>query len=178
MRYGGGPAWLPERVDFQGEPRPELLETQWLSGVDVRFNQRSLTIHLPPLLLSQPIFNVPNVPLQRARYSRQPSDFFDSLLETIRYQMLAGSPHITDTAKFLGLSSRTLQRRLADQNLAFSKLLEHVRVDTAKTWLCETDQPIGEIANALGYRHGTHFSRAFYRVCGSSPSQYRRLSAN
>ena len=174
IRFAAGADWLPARLDFQGEARPQLLESPYLAGVEVRFGTPGLKIYIPPLLLSRPMFDVPDVPLQRTRFAEQPLEFFDTLLEVVRYHVLAHQSEIGRVASGLGMSQRTLQRRLADHGMSFTRLLERVRGETAQEWLNSTDRSIADIADALDYRHGTHFSRAFRRVCGISPREYRK----
>ena len=176
IRFAAGSDWLPTRLDLQSDAHPQLRESPYLSGVDVRFGERGLRILIPPLLLSQPIFDVPEVPLQRSRFAEQPLDFFDTLLEVVRYQVLAHRCQVEHTASVLGVSTRTLQRRLREHEVTYSKLLDRVRVETAQEWLKNPDRTIREIAEALDYRHSTHFSRAFRRVCGLSPREYRKYA--
>ena len=174
IRFAAGADWLPAGLDFQGRTHPLLLESPYLAEVDVRFETPGLKIFIPPLLLSRPMFDVPEVPIQRSRFAEQPLEFFDTLLEVVRYQVLAHRTGIRHTASVLGMSPRTLQRRLADHGMSFTRLLERVRVETAREWLQDGDRSISEIADALDYRHGTHFARAFRRVCGISPREFRQ----
>jgi len=90
--------------------------------------------------------------------------------------MLARRFKLTDAAVSIGVSPRALQRRLAENGLTYSRLLEQTRIETARTWLDGSDLKLAEIAAELGYRHSTHFSRAFKRVCGVNPRAYRSFA--
>ena len=98
----------------------------------------------------------------------------ESLREVVRTELLAGSTSVNATAKKVGVSTRTLQRSLAEFGLTYSNLLENVKLELAKNWLEADKKPIRQIANDLGYKYSTHFTRAFRKVCGVSPRTYRQ----
>jgi AraC-like DNA-binding protein len=87
-----------------------------------------------------------------------------------------GRPAVTLVARSLGVSVRTLQRRLSDMHLSYSNLLEEVRYRRALVLLRDTDTSMIEIARLLGYSDASHFSRAFRRWGQQSPTAYRRAS--
>jgi AraC-like DNA-binding protein len=75
-------------------------------------------------------------------------------------------------ARELGLSIRTLKRRLADEGVSYTSLLEERRRLLAVE-LLSTDRGVGEIAERLGYSDATSFTRAFRRWTGKSPRAFR-----
>jgi AraC-like DNA-binding protein len=77
-------------------------------------------------------------------------------------------------ASSIGLSPRTLQRLLGRQGLSFSMLVDDVRLATARHLLDETECRLSEIALRLGYSDAAHFTRAFRRWTGVTPSEHRR----
>lgn len=77
-------------------------------------------------------------------------------------------------ARELGVSPRTLQRRLAEDGASLRTLVHQVRVDLGRAHLREGRASNAEIARALGYTDTTAFWRAFKAGTGRSPSQYRR----
>ena len=76
-------------------------------------------------------------------------------------------------AKDLGLSSRTLQRRLRDLGTSHQALLDDVRRRSAKRLLAKTDLEQGEVAFLLGFEELNSFTRAFHGWEGTSPSRFR-----
>ena len=82
-----------------------------------------------------------------------------------------GQATIEKVAKELGVSRRTLTRRLASEGLTFRKLLNSLRIDLAKRYLQEKNLPISEIAWLLGYRETSAFNHAFKRWTGSTPKR-------
>ena len=175
IRFAAGRDYLPSLLHLQSPDHEALRFSPLLCRVDVRFNRPGLAIAFEPSLLSRPIVNVPDVPMTKSEYSNAPVKFGQALLEVTRTQVLSGHSDIRHVASALGLSVRTLQRRLYEQDLSYAKLVQHVRVETAKTMLEERDTPIADISSSLGYQHSTHFARAFRQTCGLTPREYRRM---
>jgi AraC-like DNA-binding protein len=73
----------------------------------------------------------------------------------------------------IGLSARSVRRRLADHGTTYSELVTQVRLSIVKELLEEPDSKIIDAAAAVGYSDPSHFSRAFRRVGGVTPRQYR-----
>ncbi len=106
----------------------------------------------------------------RARISSEPE-----ILRELRVH-LTGRPteaSLTTAARALGLSERTLQRRLAEQETSFEALVRDVRLERAEVRLAETDDPVTTIAIDLGFRTAQHFSTVFRQRTGETPSAYR-----
>jgi AraC-like DNA-binding protein len=82
-----------------------------------------------------------------------------------------GRARIAEISQRLGISPRTLERRLATEGLTFSRVLDELRLDLAKRYLRERGLPISEIAWLLGYREASAFNHAFKRWTGTTPKQ-------
>lgn len=90
-------------------------------------------------------------------------------------QMLpSGEVDIEHIAARLGLTTRTLQRRLNDEGTHFAKVLDQVRHQRALEHLADRTLPLVEVALLLGYADETAFHRAFRRWQAVSPGQWRR----
>ena len=74
----------------------------------------------------------------------------------------------------LGMSRRTLHRRLADQGTSVSKLRDIVVFQIAKEVLVDTSVSITQLAQQLGYSDASAFDRAFKRLSGQTPQAFRR----
>lgn len=57
----------------------------------------------------------------------------------------------------------------------FSKYLTQVRIDRAKELLRETDLPIAEVCETVGYSDRKHFTQTFHKITGVNPVEFRRL---
>lgn len=86
---------------------------------------------------------------------------------------LSGSVSLELAAAKLNTSPRTLQRRLCECNVKFSKLVEDSRLGIASALLRETVMSVQDIANRLGYSTPSGFARAFGKWAGQSPMSYR-----
>ena len=89
----------------------------------------------------------------------------------------AGPPTLGAVASKLRLNARTLQRRLSAQSLAFQTLLDDCRQRRAINELVGSRRSVARIAARLGYSGPAHFSRAFRRWTGYSPTEYRQALA-
>lgn len=87
--------------------------------------------------------------------------------------MLESYPRIDWIASKLGMTRRTLQRRLASHGTTFSRLVDDMLSERAAYLLAHGNQPITDIAHQLGYSDAAHFSRAFSRWTAQSPSAFR-----
>jgi len=76
-------------------------------------------------------------------------------------------------ALLLGMSERTLQRRLAELGRSFSSIVEDFRREEAARLLCDPHQTLVRVADQLGYSEQTSFIRAFRRWTGSTPGAWR-----
>lgn len=85
-------------------------------------------------------------------------------------------PTIDGIAGRLGLSRRTLQRRLEQAGTRYADLQRGVLERRAKALLSGGPLPIGRIAVELGYADAAHFSRAFLDWTGTTPSRWRRVA--
>ena len=74
----------------------------------------------------------------------------------------------------LGLSARSLKRRLAVQGVKFSELTRQHQREIAETLLRSSDLTIEQIADRLGFSTVSNFVRAFRRWAGHTPASFRR----
>jgi AraC-like DNA-binding protein len=88
-------------------------------------------------------------------------------------QIRTGKPNLDDTAKLLGMSGRTLRRRLLAEELTYSDLLAAARKEAAEVYMHEEKMTLAEMAGLLGYSDQTAFMRAFKTWFGESPGAYR-----
>ena len=98
------------------------------------------------------------------------------LVDNVRMLVLARPgffPDIDYIAEKLGMSTRTLRRRLKEEGSSYRELLEEIRFGLAKEYLGETKLPMEEISVLLGYTESGNFSHAFRRWSGESPSIWR-----
>jgi len=97
----------------------------------------------------------------------------DQVKQTLR-QLLAGKrPTLQDVAQELGLSARTLQRRLTDSGITFQQVVEETRRELARHYLKQRAVELNEAAFLLGFADANSFFRAFQNWEGTSPGEWR-----
>lgn len=82
--------------------------------------------------------------------------------------------NLEQVAPALGMSVRTLQRRLKQAGVEFEVELDRIRRDLAEQLLLHSDLTVAQVAQELGYRCAASFSRAHQRWFGLSPLMHRR----
>jgi AraC-like DNA-binding protein len=80
---------------------------------------------------------------------------------------------VEDVARSLGMSERTLARRLSDEGLNFTEILQQLRRDLAVRYLDDRKLHVSKIAWLLGFRDVSAFTHAFKRWTGKTPREMR-----
>ena len=181
VRLFAGPRWQPSRISLGTRgPVPESAkeafgDTQFLTG------QPEVYIAFPRSMVSlsryrhgsDSRFDRPG-PLPSTYGGKEAeADFAGRLMQCLEPHFLDGYPQVTLAAEIAGTSVRTLQRRLADRGSSYSEVVDRARFDVASRMLTETDAPSLQIAQATAYSDPSHFARAFRRIAGVSPHEYR-----
>lgn len=86
----------------------------------------------------------------------------------------SGIPSVIHIAEQLGMSARTLKRRLSEKGHTFRELVQQIQRDISTALLKNTGQSIGEIAFQTGFSEQSAFNRAFKRWIGQTPVDYRK----
>lgn len=106
---------------------------------------------------------------------RRNAPIADRTRQMIYREMNDGSVNQEHIARELGISSRTLRRRLAEENQSFQSLLDECRMEFATLeFRIRRKLSLSDMALRLGYSEHSTFSRAFARWAGMAPQEYRR----
>ncbi|GIP40578.1 AraC family transcriptional regulator [Paenibacillus sp. J31TS4] len=97
----------------------------------------------------------------------------ETVLWILKRSLSGGCPDIHAVAKELGMSDRTLQRRLTDESTSFKSLLTQARQEQARAYLADASLDIKEVAFLLGYEDQNSFYRAFRMWEGETPTNWR-----
>ncbi len=95
--------------------------------------------------------------------------------QLIQDALPSGIPAIQQIGEYMGMSSRTLTRRLAENGMTFRTLVKQTQEKISKDLLQNTSHTISEIAFQTGFSEQSAFSRAFKRWTGQSPLDFRQL---
>jgi AraC-like DNA-binding protein len=106
-----------------------------------------------------------------------PADFWSRLMHELGRALPDGDADAMLIAKRLGMSRRTLQRRLAEEQMTFRGVIEDLRCKLALAYLTSDEAPLDQLADRLGYSDVRALLRAFKRWTGMTPGQYRQRTA-
>jgi AraC-like DNA-binding protein len=97
----------------------------------------------------------------------------DDVSETLSETMSGDRPTVSKVAKSLGMSARTLQRRLGELGTTYQDVLDNVRHQSARRLLTSTNLSMGEVTFLLGFEEVNSFMRAFHLWEGTTPARWR-----
>ena len=181
VRIAAGPDWRPPRVRVQAPGTASLDTTEMFSRSRILPDPTWSGIAVPKALLPLPTATSARVVRQRCHRwlpkPPEPGDFAGSVRAVITTLLGEGYPEIETTAEILGLRVRTLQRHLAVRGVMYRGLVDQARFEAARNLLGRSEASITEIGYDLGYQDAAHFTRAFKRWAGVSPSVFRRTAA-
>ena len=180
VRWGAGPKLNLLQVNMRARTAPMEELHQLVGGARILSNQRATSIVIPSDQFGGSRQEIPQKDTEiwrRNRESLERSSWSEDLAGSLRMVLPAylpdGSPDIQLAARLTGNSVRTFQRRLKEQGLSFSRLLEDLRHDLSIFHLRHSNLQIAEISRELGYRDPAIFTRAFRRWTGKTPSEFR-----
>ena len=171
----------PIRVSFRHKPIGDYSEHEEFFGVPVKFGMPA-----DEMIFSQEALNVPLLTTDSLKYQRaldlvlthiDPTANLHTVGATLRQHILHSLhevlPNISTVARSMGMSTRTLQRRLADERTSFESVLEQARRDLALQHLIVPSISTYELAGLLGFAETSPLFRAFRRWFGCTPKQWR-----
>ncbi len=92
----------------------------------------------------------------------------------IRDALPSGIPSIHQIAEHIGMSNRTLTRRLSEAGVTYRDLIKKTQEEVSKNLLKNSSRSIAEIAFETGFSEQSAFHRAFKRWTGNSPIEFRK----
>ena len=172
----------PRVVRFQHHRRSQIDEMEAFFGCKVVFGAASngFTFDLDDLNLSLTSADEQLLSVLQgygdqvlAEIARQSPGLVIAVERAIAEQLGAGSVTLETVASGMGMSPRTLSRKLAAEGTSFFRLLEDLRKSLSKSYLRDSNLVLAEIAFLLGYSGLGSFNDAFKRWTGHSPGQFR-----
>jgi AraC-like DNA-binding protein len=158
---------------------PELVE---FFGSDIEFGATvdditfAASVALLPVVSADPYLNKLLTQYCEEALARRPANLgsFRSAVENAVVPLLPhGRAQAGEIAVRLGVSPRTLARRLAAEGATYSDVLEGLRSDLAQRYLADDTLTISQIAWLLGYQEVSAFTHAFKRWTGMTPREAR-----
>ena len=177
-----GVDWAPYEVSFQ-HPEPEsVAEHRRIFRAPVLFGRPANELILDCSLLDLPITRAdPGLCDILDRQAREllakvpcRDCLVDQTRDAIREALREGDPRLETVSQRLGISARTLQRRLREEGTSHQDLLDEVRSDLSRRYLRGPKLSVCEVAYLLGFSEPSAFHRAFRRWTGMTPREFRR----
>ena len=177
LRRVAGPDWCPPEVTLPSLTRRALWElSDWLPDARVITGSRVASFLFPASFLALPMPQLDDLKSAKEILSIStpvPTEFLASVRLLVESLIMDGYPEMRTAAEAAALSVRSLRRRLAECETSYSEVVAKTRIALAERWLAQPDRSITEIALALGYTDRSNFTRAFRRLSGMSPQEYR-----
>jgi AraC-like DNA-binding protein len=168
------------RMTFPFSPPEHWRDYERIFGCQVEFDSKVMEWHFDVDVLEKPC---PNANPVMARICQQLCGVLMSetageskLVRNIRSACLNSSkrfPTASEMASNLGLSLRTLHRRLAEQNTSYQSILDGMRRSLATELLESTNLTIDQIAERTGFADSVGFRKAFKKWTGRTPNDVR-----
>jgi AraC-like DNA-binding protein len=181
LRYLTG-ATIPLRRIGLPVPKPAADEVRTrLLGAPIVYGYPTATLYLEPGSWALPLLRAdPYLHATMTRVAQQlqvdrpsDSDLERALRLRLRDALANGGAAPARLAQLLGMSERTLQRRLAAAGQSFSSVVESFQRDEAARLLSDPRLSLVHVANRLGYAEQSSFTRAFRRWTGTTPRAWR-----
>jgi AraC-like DNA-binding protein len=173
---------VPDRVDFTHRARGPEAEYRRIMRSQVRFERADTRLEIPTAALDWPLrTDNPEVArflsdqAQRDLAALDQGDLAARVGAYLRRMFTeAGDDSLECAAASLGMSPRTLQRRLRDEGTSFRKVHDNARREIASDFLADPSLSISEVADRLGFADVSAFDTAFKRWTKRTPRAYRR----
>ncbi|WP_299659670.1 AraC family transcriptional regulator [uncultured Ruegeria sp.] len=172
----------PIEIRFQHDVGQRADAFEKIGGFPVTFGAERLEVILSLPTLDTPIPTYdPSLRAHLLEYGerllserRSPKQQTRAQVEGLITRSMPGGIVLAEEAALqLGLSSRTLARRLADEGTSYREIVEDLRCDLAQTFI-KNGMHLSEISYALGYSDQAAFSTAFKRWTGQAPTAFRK----
>ena len=179
-RRGTGHPIKAKRVELKrGAEKSGVHEAYFNCPIKFKARRNMLVLHAgdldrPFVTYNAELLEMLNPQLERALEERRAQSSISEQVKWILKRLLAGSrPEISAVARELGLSDRTLQRRIVDDGASFRELLLEARKELAREYLTRPEIDIEEVAYLLGYEDANSFYRAFRTWEGTTPAHWK-----
>jgi AraC-like DNA-binding protein len=136
-----------------------------LSAADLRRPFRTADPELLPALVRH---------AEEILAKRREVGFRATVRRLVAERLRAGEVTVEQVADRLGMSARSVQRRLQEDGVSFKALVDEVRLALSRRYLEDPAITLTEAAFLLGYSDLSAFSRAFRRWTGQSALEFRR----
>jgi len=179
-RRGTGQPLTPQRLELARTPaHRELLEAHYGCRVQFKSTRNALVFRRGDLERPFVTYNADLLAMlgpqldRELRLRREGESLGERVKATVKRLLAGRRPSLQDVARQLGMSARTLQRRLTESGATFQTMVEEARREMARHYLSQTSLELVETAYLLGFEDSNSFFRAFHHWEGTSPGEWR-----
>jgi AraC-like DNA-binding protein len=175
--------WQPPlAIEFEHEQPEYVAEYARIFECPLNFGRQATRIRVARSLLDVPhIHKNPEVyELLDSQAKRLLSSMESRVTTQVHAILLAEhtgarpeKPTMRFVARRLGVSARSLRRRLQEEGNSYTQVAERAMADVARRLLHSPEATIQEVAHRLGFSEPSAFHRAFKRWTGLTPGQFR-----
>jgi AraC-like DNA-binding protein len=173
----GDPGLLPRAVEVRHAAPADVSEHTRIFGVPMRFGAARDGVTFARSHLARPVVNAdPALSAILDRHAQElvrrlpPAETFSQRVRgLLAAELRGGNPALEPIAARLGVSERTLRRRLQDEGTSLSALLDELRRALALRYVEEHAMTLDAVAFELGFADARAFRRAFKRWTGRAP---------
>jgi AraC-like DNA-binding protein len=172
--------WSPSEIHFMHARPADDSALRAFFGAEIFYDRPALEIHFPHSILDLPMRR--EDPAEAAFFERFASTMLGDaapqetmarrVRELLRTSAKLHWPSVEQISERLGVSARTLRRRLQEEGTSFQDVLDAARFEFAKARMGQEDTSLAELASELGFSELSAFYRAFRRWTGMTPVQY------
>jgi len=174
IRHFLGKHWTPDEIGIQCQRSPAGA-MDILPHSRIRTGQSVGYVVVPRKQLHQAVLPRAGENLSETTSgAKNDFDFAGKLRAILQSYLPDGYPSASFAAELMGISERTLARRLSAKELTYGTLVDDLRFTVAKELLQNSGQQIGEIALSVGFEDQSNFNRMFRRMGGMTPKQFRK----
>jgi AraC-like DNA-binding protein len=178
-----GGSWRPREVWFQHPKPKDTSEHARIFRAPVRFGMPANCILLDSKLLQMPLRkagvhfrrDVIEAAEELLAKATGTESLTQSALSLIRQKLADGNFGVEAVSRHLGVSPRTMQRRLRDESSSYRKLIQQARQDLSEFLLLGAEATATETGYALGFSEPSAFLHAFHKWHGIPPQAYKKV---
>ena len=184
-RFGrliAGERWSARRVCFDHPAPVDTQELESFFACSIEFDSGKTALYVPNEVLDAP--NMGADPTMVALLDQHAALLLDRapVLTTVASrvrawaaaQLASGEPTTAQAAQALGLSQRSLHRRLSEEGTSYRSVVDQLRREQSLRFLRDSTLSLAEIGFLLGFSELSAFHRAFKRWTGVTPTDYRK----
>lgn len=176
IRHFLGSGWVPEEIGIQHPIAPAIIEEHFPCS-RILTQQQMGYIAVPRVCLNRAVRRTDMKSyIAGDPVLKENLDDIDTLRALLKSYLPDGYPSAWFAAELLGVSERTLARRLSARGLTYGTLVDGVRFEVAKQLLQKPSVRIGDVAASVGFEDQANFTRMFRRVGGLTPIEFRKAA--